>query len=877
MKAAVSESILKVLAASVTPMTAVELRRGLETRGQRVTKSEVNAALYGDRRFTKVSDGPPPRWVASSDSVPPSDGRRSGGRRGGHNRSGRDEVRLTLPLWPWQQDALSRWRAAGRRGVVQAVTGTGKSVVGLDAIAEATRRGEGAVVIVPTVPLVRQWVADLAKRLPSLRVTELRSRHDSGVDGFDVIVSTVQTASRRDLLGRTARRFLVVADECHRYGSRTFAACLDDRYVARLGLTATYERNDDGLERWLTPFFGGVVADCDYERALAEDVVARFRVATVGVDFSAQEKAVYDSADRAARDSRRILFASGIKAEPFGEFMLEVQRLAKAEPAHRGGPIPRKRLVFAARRYLSAFSTRRDALANTAAKLDVLDRIAPVISASSGTLVFSETVRAAEEAASRLTAWGIDAAALHSRQGHAEREDLLKRFGARQVAAIAAPKVLDEGIDVPAADLGVILAGSRSKRQMIQRMGRILRKKPDGRQACFIIAYVRGTGEDPARGAHEGFLDMVTEFADGVLDVEPEADLEPLFRFLAGQEAPPRGSQQAPPTDASVAEASRWRKRTAGGGNVGGASDPPKTASKGHVPSTASQRTIPVSLSTPRLGPELLHLEYEWHKGWLTEVELEAFKRAAPRWGEPLNVAVRKMLREDPTELFGTAPSESAVTRYLRDALSVSVGDACCSFLARTRDLTAWDVAPRPDQRRAAAKTVRDLDHLIAECQRVRRELLDPFRSKAATPTVIEIQTLASIDLTEVGNAQRYELPAELYPAVVGPRGDLYRETVVTGPTLLSLVRQAQERRDAIANWHRLGYYARRLADGLTLSLEPRPRAATTEPRLLHRPPVSAKWARQVRFGGSPDGDTRRPAASNEHVLSEIEETWRES
>ena len=76
--------------------------------------------------------------------------------------------------------------------------------------------------------------------------------------------------------------------------------------------------------------------------------------------------------------------------------------------------------------------------------------------------------------------------------------------------------MLDEGVDVPAADLAVILAASRSRRQMIQRMGRVLRRKPDGRAARFIIVYARGTVEDPALGAHEGFLDEITPVAAAV-------------------------------------------------------------------------------------------------------------------------------------------------------------------------------------------------------------------------------------------------------------------------------------------------------------------------------------------------------------------------
>jgi hypothetical protein len=81
---------------------------------------------------------------------------------------------------------------------------------------------------------------------------------------------------------------------------------------------------------------------------------------------------------------------------------------------------------------------------------------------------------------------------------------------------IAAPRLLDEGIDVPSADLALVLASSRSRRQMIQRMGRVLRPKPDGRHARLAIFYVEGTSEDPGQTAHEGFLELILPHAEGV-------------------------------------------------------------------------------------------------------------------------------------------------------------------------------------------------------------------------------------------------------------------------------------------------------------------------------------------------------------------------
>jgi RNA polymerase primary sigma factor len=111
--------------------------------------------------------------------------------------------------------------------------------------------------------------------------------------------------------------------------------------------------------------------------------------------------------------------------------------------------------------------------------------------------------------------------AIHSRQNPLERSAVLARFAEGDLDVVTAPQVLDEGVDVPVADLAVILAASRSRRQMIQRMGRVLRRKPDGRLARFVVVSVQDTVEDPALGAHEGFLEEVTAVADRVAAFPP--------------------------------------------------------------------------------------------------------------------------------------------------------------------------------------------------------------------------------------------------------------------------------------------------------------------------------------------------------------------
>ena len=147
-----------------------------------------------------------------------------------------------------------------------------------------------------------------------------------------------------------------------------------------------------------------------------------------------------------------------------------------------------------------------------------------------------------------------------------QRREILDDLRVRRLDAVAAPRVLDEGVDVPDANLGIVMSASRTRRQMIQRMGRILRRKRPGVAARFVIMFAKDTLEDPTnRIERDGFLDEIERISEatGVFD---SATVEALDAFLA---APgPRGRSRAGAPRAVRARvapakrASRWPTRS---------------------------------------------------------------------------------------------------------------------------------------------------------------------------------------------------------------------------------------------------------------------------------------------------------------------------
>jgi superfamily II DNA or RNA helicase len=403
------------------------------------------------------------------------------------------------------------------------VTGAGKTRLGIEAVSECLARAGKSVVVVPGKPLLYQWRSALRAALPGVRVGLLGDGCREHLRDVEVLVSTVNLARSTDLGLRSAHG-LLVADECHRYGSDVNRFALAGEFRWRLGLSATHERTDGFHETVIEPYFSGVVFRYGYAQAIAEGVVARFLVALIGVAFSDDERAQYEYLSEKLRRARTVLLhVYKIPAEPFGVFIKAVNELS----VHGN-----KRESIAAGQYLSVFNRRKALLAETEAKIDALARLEQVICESSRVIIFTQTVAATMRVHEELVDLGVDADCLHSRMDAASRRDVLARFKNGQLHAIVAPQLLDEGLDVPSADLGIIVAASRQRRQMIQRMGRCLRPKESGARARFVVLYVQGTSEDPRHGAHDSFLDEITGPADAVRDFDSLQAAEDVSAFL---------------------------------------------------------------------------------------------------------------------------------------------------------------------------------------------------------------------------------------------------------------------------------------------------------------------------------------------------------
>jgi len=372
----------------------------------------------------------------------------------------------------YQIEALDAWEQAGRRGIVVMPTGSGKTHVGMLAIEEVN---QPALIVVPTIDLMDQWRRRLASSF-SIDVGE----YGGGENRIaPLTVATYDSAYlRAEELGNLFP--LLIFDEVHHLPSPGYSQ-IAELFASphRLGLTATYER-EDGLHRELPRLVGGKV----YERRVGEmagDHLAPFSIEKVYVDLTPEEEEEYR---RNTSTFREYLARRGITLRSPEDFQRLIMRSGR-DPEAREALLARNRAMGIA--------------LNSSSKIDALRE---VVSDTLGerTLIFTQH----NQLVYRLSKEFLIPAITHKTPKE-ERAEILNAFREGRYKVLVTSKVLDEGIDVPDASLGIILSGTGSKREFVQRLGRLLRKV-EGKEARLIEIISRSTAETRVSYRRRGAL-----------------------------------------------------------------------------------------------------------------------------------------------------------------------------------------------------------------------------------------------------------------------------------------------------------------------------------------------------------------------------------
>lgn len=354
--------------------------------------------------------------------------------------------------FPYQQEAVEAWDKNGGSGVVVLPTGAGKSFVAYLIMALKNRP---TLVVTPTIDLVVQWKRNLEAAF-GVEVGML------GGGANEILPMTVTTYDSAYIhMERLGNQFgLLVFDEVHHLPSETYClSAFQSIAPFRLGLTATPERE---APHTYAELIGPIV----YQRSIRDmtgETLANYECVNYEVSLQEDERQAYEEA--------RACYLSFIRENKirvgtptgWGEFLRLSSRSTEGRAA------------------LRAHRLQREITQHCREKLALLEKL----------LAFHRNDRTIVFTADNATVYRLSREYLLPAMTHQtpakERHAILEGFNSGKFPVIVTSKVLNEGVDIPAANVAIVLSGSGSVREHVQRLGRILRAAKEKTATLYEI------------------------------------------------------------------------------------------------------------------------------------------------------------------------------------------------------------------------------------------------------------------------------------------------------------------------------------------------------------------------------------------------------
>jgi superfamily II DNA or RNA helicase len=371
-----------------------------------------------------------------------------------------------ISLRDYQQKALDMWIKAGKRGCIVLPTGSGKTVIGVKALEVIN---SASLVIVPTIDLMDQWTSVLSKYFNNIKIGNL----GGGLDDIQAItVCTYDSAYIR--APNIGNKFaLVIFDEVHHLAAPGYRS-IAEQFASpfRLGLTATIEREDNLHKDFPRLVGGGIVFEAHASDLAKNKHLSSFEIERRYVDMLPEEVEEYKKNLAIYQTS---LMKMGLKMNYSDSFRKLIMISGRSNIA---------------RQAVLARNKAMDIALNSKSKIEELREI---LSEYKGrkTIIFTQHNKLVYKISDQFLIPFVT-----YKSTKAERQDALQGFKDGKYTALVTSKVLDEGVDVPDAEIGVILSGTGSSREFIQRLGRLLRPKPFSNGKAKLIEIVSsGTRE----------------------------------------------------------------------------------------------------------------------------------------------------------------------------------------------------------------------------------------------------------------------------------------------------------------------------------------------------------------------------------------------
>ncbi len=369
-----------------------------------------------------------------------------------------------MKLREWQEKAFPLWWAK-KRGIVKVVTGGGKTVFAIHCLTKylEEEKDNSIFIVVPSIALLDQWYEGLQKTFDDTDIS-LNGGGEHLEEISKVTISTIDSV--KNIIHKfDASNTLLIVDECHKIGTEKRGETLTNNWHATLGLSATPERDyDDNFYIIIKKILGDIIFDYDYIDAREDEVIVNFKLLYA---YAAMTK---DEEDK------------------YKKFTKSIQRRAATIGGNNMNDYPLKMLIFNRARMVKNSKNR------IPFGVELLQK-----HKRDSWIVFTENKKQAKEFNKIINKKGYKSAIYNTDLDNAEREENLNNFKSGNLNVLVSCTALDEGFDMPEADGAMILSASSSKRQRIQRMGRVLRITANKQNALIVTVYSSKTEFDKLR------------------------------------------------------------------------------------------------------------------------------------------------------------------------------------------------------------------------------------------------------------------------------------------------------------------------------------------------------------------------------------------
>lgn len=416
---------------------------------------------------------------------------------------------MKYQLYPWQETCLKEWQKRKCHGIVNVVTGAGKTYLALAAaklLREQTDISRLRIkIVVPTASLLTQWVIAIRNffdKTVSRRDIGLyySGRRDAPDRLFMIyVINSARYSLARQIVKDLEEGFTVflIADECHRYtGSENqkifeflpFTKDCPERY-ASLGLSATPGLNRPENASVLIPALGPEIFRYGFKEAEQENTLCPYAAFHIALTFTPFEQMEYEElSGNMQKTYRRLLsYYPSLKDLSSAGFFRELCQIANEKNAY----------AYLARLYLNSSRKRKNLTSEAASRLQCVIKLIGLLDKSTKIIIFGERINQADilyEKLDRL--YPNQTARCHSAMDPGARKLALERFRDSEVRILISCRALDEGFDVPSASVGIVMSSASVNRQRIQRLGRILRRYEGKEIASLYYLYIEESSEE---------------------------------------------------------------------------------------------------------------------------------------------------------------------------------------------------------------------------------------------------------------------------------------------------------------------------------------------------------------------------------------------